>query len=91
MLEDISQEDGNSFIFDIENPANITLASGGKINTIGLYPISRSQLNEFYDGKSLKLKCIYDGVSGCKEEGVDRYYGNQMVQLPNFNTDARLD
>lgn len=90
LLENIAQKDGKSFIFDIENPAEIS-ANGTTISVIGLYPITREQLNDFLEGKSIKLKCVYDGISGCKEEGTDRFYGNQMVQLPNFNADARID
>ena len=95
IMENISQKDGNSFIFDVENPASIICPDGRTISVIGLYPISKNQLNEFYEGKSIKLKCIYDGVSGYKEDGIDRYYGNQHVLLQessqNCITDERLD
>lgn len=90
LLENIAQKDGKSFIFDVENPADIS-ADGTTISVIGLYPITRDQLDEFYEGKSIKLKCIYDGINGYKEEGIDRFYGNQTEQQRDVAEDRNIN
>ena len=87
ILLESKEKEGTSYIFDIENPSTIILPDGTKKTFIGVYPISREQLIDFYNGKSIKLKSILHGKNGMKETGVDRFYGNEEVKLPTFPTD----
>ena len=90
ILLENKEKEGTSYIFDIENPSTIILPDGTKKTFVGVYPISREQLIDFYNGKSIKLKSILHGKNGMKETGVDRFYGNEAVKLYNqFNDKLR--
>lgn len=70
----------DSLLFDIENLLHYKTEPDGQLTEgVGLYAMMPDELEQFKEGKTLKLKSIWEKF-GLKISDKDRYYGNEKVK-----------